>query len=114
VVACVSENESVCRGRERGALYRQSDGWSQQFLKKTRRLVSTRVRSTARLHRYVYSVLPSSLTLEKYLTQFSLRVLILASAIYSVLPSSGWLTESQQMGLSYLIESFHAQKNSKK
>ena len=52
---------------------------------KTRRLVSTRappnplrtasrVRGTARLHRYVYSVLPSSLTLEKYL--------------YSVFPSS--------------------------
>jgi hypothetical protein len=28
VVACVSENETMCRGRERGALYRQSDGWS--------------------------------------------------------------------------------------
>jgi hypothetical protein len=67
MVACVSENETVCRGRERGALYRQSDGSSQQFLKKTRRLVSTRVRGIARLHCYVYSVLPSSLTLQKYL-----------------------------------------------
>jgi hypothetical protein len=47
-------------------------------------------------------------------TQFSPRVLILASVIYSILPSSGWSTESQQMGLSYLIESFHAQKNLKK
>jgi hypothetical protein len=47
-------------------------------------------------------------------TQFSPRVLILASVIYSVLPSSGWSIESQQMGLSYLIESFNAQKNSKK
>jgi hypothetical protein len=28
VVACVSENETVCRGRERGALYWQSDGLS--------------------------------------------------------------------------------------
>jgi hypothetical protein len=37
------------------------------FSKKTRCLVSTRVRGTARLYRYVYSVLPSSLTLEKYL-----------------------------------------------
>jgi hypothetical protein len=35
---------------------------------------ATRVRGTARLHRYVYSVLPSSLILEKYL--------------YSVFPSS--------------------------
>jgi hypothetical protein len=74
MVACVSENETMCRERERGALYRQSDGWYQQFLKKTRHLVSIRVRGTARLHRYVYSVLPSSLTLEKYL--------------YSVFPSS--------------------------
>jgi hypothetical protein len=74
VVACVSENETVCRGRERGVLYRQSDGSSQQFLKKTRHLVSTRVRGTARLHRYMYSVLSSSLTMEKYL--------------YSVFPSS--------------------------
>jgi hypothetical protein len=74
VVACVSENETVCRERERGALYKQSDGSSQQFLRKTRRLVSTRVRGTARLHCYMYSVLPSILTLEKkYVLSFFLE-----------------------------------------
>jgi hypothetical protein len=31
VVACVSYNETVYRGRERGALYWQSDGLSQQL-----------------------------------------------------------------------------------
>jgi hypothetical protein len=31
VVACVSYNETVCRGRERGALYWQSDDLSQQL-----------------------------------------------------------------------------------
>jgi hypothetical protein len=36
MVACVSYNETVCRGRERGALYWQSDGSSQQFGLNTR------------------------------------------------------------------------------
>jgi hypothetical protein len=31
VVACVSYNETVCGGRERGALYWQCDGLSQQL-----------------------------------------------------------------------------------
>jgi hypothetical protein len=102
VVACVSENDTMCRGRERGALYRQNDGWS----KKTRRLVSTRHRLTAAHHdtRLWYCTSAPlrvlSSTLESYTgknirTQFSPRVQILASAIYSVLPSSGWSIESQ-------------------
>jgi hypothetical protein len=115
VVACVIENETVCIERERGALYRQSDGSSQQFLKKTRRLVSTRALRHASVVLHVCTVMctqfyPRVLHWKNICTQFSPRVLILASAIYLVLPSSGWSTESQQMRLSYLIESFHAQK----
>jgi hypothetical protein len=32
VVTCMSYNETVCRGRKRGALYWQSDGSSQQLM----------------------------------------------------------------------------------
>jgi hypothetical protein len=109
VVACVSENETVCKGRERGALYKQSDGLSQQFLKK---LDIWSQHASVVLHVCTVTCTqfyPRVLHWKNICTHFSPRVLILTSAIYSVLPLSGWSTESQQMGLSYLIESFHAQ-----
>jgi hypothetical protein len=125
VVACVSENETVCRGRERGAPYRQSDGLSQQFLKKidvwsqhAHRVPNRCAPRHTSVVLHVCTVTctqfyPQVLHWKNISTQFSPRVLILASTIYSLLSSSGWSIESQQMGLSYLIESFHVQKKSK-
>jgi hypothetical protein len=122
MVACVSYNETVCRGRERGTLYWQYDGSSQQLMfglnTRTARLTAvhhdTRPWYCTSAPLCVLSSTLESYTGKNICIQFFPRVLILASAIYSILPSSGWSTESQQIRLSYLIESFHAQKNSKK
>jgi len=62
---------------------------------------ATRVRYARlqRAPRHAYSVLPSGLIQKFYMHSVFLSSTRLASAIYSVLPSSSWSTESQQMRL---------------
>ena len=112
----------LCAEGGRGALYWQSDGSSQQLTfwsQHAHRAANRCSPRHASVGLHVSTVTctqfyPRILHWKNICTQFSPRVLILSSVIYSVLPSSGWSTESQQMRLINLIESFHAQKKFKK